>query len=160
MKQQFEQGKTEEMADEREDGNRKKKKCPDMLDLLFYFEQTGVGLPRDEMVLLNLSIRKLASEVPVENIRYSTRAAYAAGIRDVAHTEIVLHRSSFRFLYFSDLNSCATQVLGQGSRKTQKLLRSGGGTPGGRVSPKIRGKILVSNLQRMSKFHCVSFLCL
>lgn len=41
-----------------------------MLDLLFYFEQTGVGLPRNEIVLLNLSIRKFASTMPLENIRY------------------------------------------------------------------------------------------
>lgn len=50
----------------------RKKKYPDMLDLLFYFEQTGIGLPRHEMVLLNLSIRRLASAISLENIRYST----------------------------------------------------------------------------------------
>ncbi|XP_014477558.1 PREDICTED: radial spoke head protein 6 homolog A [Dinoponera quadriceps] len=64
------QDEREKMADEGEDKDDKKKKCPNMLDLFFYLEQTGVGLPRHEMVLLNLSIRKLASEVPVENIRF------------------------------------------------------------------------------------------
>lgn len=68
-----------------------------MLDLLFYLEQAGVGLPRQEMVLLNLSIRKLASEVPVENIRYSTRAAYARRFYATLHSEIVLH-PRFRLL--------------------------------------------------------------
>lgn len=66
---QIDEGEQERMEDEEEDD--KKKKYPDMLDLLFYFEQTGVGLPRHEMVLLNLSIRKLAFTVPLENIRYS-----------------------------------------------------------------------------------------
>lgn len=70
---QSDEGEQERMDDEEDDD--KKKKCPDTLDLLFYFEQTGVGLSRREMVLLNVSIRKLASEVPVENIRYLTRAA-------------------------------------------------------------------------------------
>lgn len=66
---QIDENDQERMEDEVEDD--KKKKYPDMLDLLFYFEQTGVGLPRHEMVLLNLSIRKLASTVPLVNIRYS-----------------------------------------------------------------------------------------
>jgi len=48
----------------------KKKKHPDMLDLLFYFEQAGIGLPRHELVLLNLSIRKLAFVMSLKNIRY------------------------------------------------------------------------------------------
>ncbi|KAK2580599.1 hypothetical protein KPH14_007718 [Odynerus spinipes] len=48
----------------------KKKEIPNTLDLLFYFEQTGVGLPRSEMVLLNLTIRKLASSVPLKNLRF------------------------------------------------------------------------------------------
>ncbi|XP_072747686.1 radial spoke head protein 4 homolog A [Anoplolepis gracilipes] len=65
---QIDEGDQERMEDEEEDD--KKKKYPDMLDLLFYFEQTGVGLPRHEMLLLNLSIRKLASTMPVENIRF------------------------------------------------------------------------------------------
>ncbi|CAL1675127.1 unnamed protein product [Lasius platythorax] len=65
---QIDEGEQERMEDEEEDD--KKKKYPDMLDFLFYFEQTGVGLPRHEMVLLNLSIRKLASAVPLENIRF------------------------------------------------------------------------------------------
>lgn len=56
--------------DEEEEEDRRRKK-PNMLDLLFYFEQTNVGLPRSEMVLLNLSIRKLMSEAPIENVRYS-----------------------------------------------------------------------------------------
>ena len=48
----------------------KKKKIPNMLDFLFYFEQTGIGLPRRELVLLNLSIRELMAENPIENVRY------------------------------------------------------------------------------------------
>lgn len=40
-----------------------------MLDLLYYFEKTGVGLPRAEMVILNLSIRKLMASKPIENVR-------------------------------------------------------------------------------------------
>lgn len=136
------------MVDEGKDG--KKKKCPDMLDLLFYLEQTGVGLPRNEMVLLNLSIRKLASEVPVENIRYSTRAAHWFTRRRAPKSYRVL--LSVHVCHFSDLDSCATQLLGQDTRQIQKLLRGGGGTSGGRAGAKIRGETLVSNLQRASKF--------
>ncbi|XP_020297326.1 radial spoke head protein 6 homolog A, partial [Pseudomyrmex gracilis] len=65
---QIDEGEQERMVDEEEVD--RKKRCPDMLDLLFYFERTGIGLPRHEMVLLNLSIRKLASAIPLENIRF------------------------------------------------------------------------------------------
>ncbi|CAL7949975.1 unnamed protein product [Xylocopa violacea] len=60
--------KLDEAEEEEEDDKRKK--VPNMLDLLYYFEQTNVGLPRREMVLINLSIRKLLAEAPIENIRY------------------------------------------------------------------------------------------
>ncbi|XP_076665778.1 radial spoke head protein 4a [Andrena cerasifolii] len=66
--QQIDDGEQENL-DEEEGGEEKKKK-PNMLDLLFYFEQTDVGLPRSEMVLLNLSIRKLMAEAPIENVRF------------------------------------------------------------------------------------------
>lgn len=59
--------KIEEDIEEDED---KKKKIPNMLDFLFYFEQTGIGLPRRELVLLNLSIRELMAENPIENVRF------------------------------------------------------------------------------------------
>jgi len=62
---------------EDEEQNDKKKKVPNLLDLLFYFEQTGIGLPRHEIVSLNLSIWKFASTMPLENIRYS-RLIYLA----------------------------------------------------------------------------------
>ncbi|KAI4481115.1 hypothetical protein M0804_009741 [Polistes exclamans] len=61
--------KEEDRMEEDED-SEKKKGIPNTMDLLFYFEQTGVGLPRGEMVLLNLAIRKLASKVPIENLRF------------------------------------------------------------------------------------------
>ncbi|XP_076234627.1 radial spoke head protein 4a [Calliopsis andreniformis] len=59
----------EERLEEEEEGEERKK-IPNMLDLLYYFEQTDVGLPRSEMVLLNLSIRKLLADAPVENVRF------------------------------------------------------------------------------------------
>ncbi|XP_012275774.1 radial spoke head protein 6 homolog A [Orussus abietinus] len=59
----------EEKAIEDEETDAKKGK-PNMLDLLFYFEQTDVGLPRAEMVLLNLAIRKLVTQRPIENVRF------------------------------------------------------------------------------------------
>ncbi|XP_012137342.1 radial spoke head protein 4a isoform X2 [Megachile rotundata] len=62
-----EQVKVDEEEEEEED---KKKKKPDMLDLLYYFEQANVGLPRSEMVLLNLALRKLMSQNPIENVRF------------------------------------------------------------------------------------------
>ncbi|XP_048261976.1 radial spoke head protein 6 homolog A [Bombus terrestris] len=58
-----------ETEEEEEEGDTKNK-IPNMLDLLFYFEQTGVGLSRVQMVLLNLSIRKLMAESPIENVRF------------------------------------------------------------------------------------------
>jgi len=68
---------------EDEEGVRENK-YPDMLDLLFYFEQANVGLPRNEMVLLNLSIRKLASTMPLENIRYTI--SFDSNLSSGAHT--------------------------------------------------------------------------
>ncbi|KYN21616.1 Radial spoke head protein 4 like protein A [Trachymyrmex cornetzi] len=62
--------KDEQERMEDEEQNDKKKKLPNLLDLLFYFEQTGIGLPRREIVSLNLSIRKFASTMPFENIRF------------------------------------------------------------------------------------------
>ncbi|XP_018318300.1 radial spoke head protein 6 homolog A [Mycetomoellerius zeteki] len=62
--------KDEQERIEDEEQNDNKKKLPNLLDLLFYFEQTGVGLPRYEIVSLNLSIRKFASTMPLENIRF------------------------------------------------------------------------------------------
>ncbi|XP_068981711.1 radial spoke head protein 6 homolog A [Bombus flavifrons] len=62
-------GEKLETEEEEEEGDTKNK-IPNMLDLLFYFEQTGVGLPRVQMVLLNLSIRKLMAESPIENVRF------------------------------------------------------------------------------------------
>ncbi|XP_071868547.1 radial spoke head protein 4a [Bombus fervidus] len=62
-------GEKLETEEEEEEGDTKNK-IPNMLDLLFYFEQTGVGLPRAQMVLLNLSIRKLMAESPIENVRF------------------------------------------------------------------------------------------
>ncbi|XP_025991672.2 radial spoke head protein 6 homolog A [Solenopsis invicta] len=70
----FQQGVKRSDEDEQERiGNEEgdtKKNHFNMLDLSFYFEQTGVGLPRYEIVLLNLSIRKLASTMPLKNIRF------------------------------------------------------------------------------------------
>nr|XP_034177169.1 radial spoke head protein 6 homolog A [Osmia lignaria]XP_034177170.1 radial spoke head protein 6 homolog A [Osmia lignaria] len=64
-------GEQERQGEEEEEGEEdKRKKKPNMLDLLYYFEQTNVGLPRSEMVVLNLSIRKLMSEAPIENVRF------------------------------------------------------------------------------------------
>ncbi|XP_017766964.1 PREDICTED: radial spoke head protein 6 homolog A [Eufriesea mexicana] len=69
--QQLYESEEERLAAEEEDeGEEKKKKLPNMLDLLFYFEQANVGLPRTQMVLLNLSMRKLIAEAPIENVRF------------------------------------------------------------------------------------------
>ncbi|KAF7384842.1 hypothetical protein HZH66_011928 [Vespula vulgaris] len=62
----------EEDRMEEDEESERKKSIPNMMDLLFYFEQTGVGLPRSEMILLNLAIRKLASSVPIENVSIVT----------------------------------------------------------------------------------------
>ncbi|XP_048510818.1 radial spoke head protein 6 homolog A [Athalia rosae] len=66
--QESEDFSEENLEDERDDGSKKKK--PNLLDLMYYFEQTGVGLPRSEMVILNLSIRKLMASKPIENVRF------------------------------------------------------------------------------------------
>ncbi|KAG7202738.1 hypothetical protein KM043_009912 [Ampulex compressa] len=65
---QTEEGERERIEDEDEDDRGRK--IPNLLDLLFYFEQTNVGLPRAEMLLLNLAIRKLMSEAAIENVRF------------------------------------------------------------------------------------------
>lgn len=61
---------TERETLEEEDEDDKKKL--DLMKLLFYFEQTNVGLPRTEMAMLNLSIRKLMAEAPIGNVKYAT----------------------------------------------------------------------------------------
>ncbi|XP_043255228.1 radial spoke head protein 6 homolog A [Colletes gigas] len=66
--QQVDENVEETLGEEEEDDEKKKK--PNMLDLLFYFEQTDVGLPRGEMVILNLSIRQLMNRAPIENVRF------------------------------------------------------------------------------------------
>ncbi|XP_046605104.1 radial spoke head protein 6 homolog A [Neodiprion virginianus] len=66
--QTSENGEEDPAGDDEEDETKRRK--PNMLDLLYYFEQTGVGLPRAEMVILNLSIRKLMADNPIENVRF------------------------------------------------------------------------------------------
>lgn len=42
----------------------------DLLQLLYYFEQAGIGLPRTEMFALMLSIREFVKKEPVASVRY------------------------------------------------------------------------------------------
>ncbi|CAG2064192.1 unnamed protein product [Timema podura] len=42
---------------------------PDLMELMFFFEQAGVGLPRHEMFLIALAISKLSQSQPVEKVR-------------------------------------------------------------------------------------------
>ena len=58
-----------EFVEEREEESDFKKEKLNLLDLLFYFERADVGLPRSELLLLNLSIQKLISVKPIENVR-------------------------------------------------------------------------------------------
>lgn len=115
MKQQSDERDEREKVAEEEDEEGTRKKYPDMLDLLFYFEQTGVGLPRHEMVLLNLSIRKLVSEVPVENIRYSTLGLRLSGLRDVTSRNCVTPCPTPRIL----LILICVQLSGFGARYSE-----------------------------------------
>nr|CAD7458814.1 unnamed protein product [Timema tahoe] len=43
---------------------------PDLMELMFFFEQAGVGLPRHEMFLIALAISKLSQSQPVEKVRF------------------------------------------------------------------------------------------
>nr|CAD7575243.1 unnamed protein product [Timema californicum] len=43
---------------------------PDLMELMFFFEQAGVGLPRHEMFLIALAINKLSQSQPVEKVRF------------------------------------------------------------------------------------------
>lgn len=42
----------------------------DMLQLCYFFEQAGLGLPRSEMFCIMLSMRKLIREEPIATIRF------------------------------------------------------------------------------------------
>lgn len=55
----------QEKEGESYDGNDWK----NLLNLLYFIEQCDVGLPRSEILILNLSIQKLILEVPIENVR-------------------------------------------------------------------------------------------
>lgn len=52
-----------------EDANLADMSKNNMLNLLYYFEQAGVGLPRLEMFAMTLSIRKLIRTEPIISIR-------------------------------------------------------------------------------------------
>lgn len=41
-----------------------------MLQLLYYFEQAGIGIPRDEMYAIMLSMRRLIKSEPIASIRW------------------------------------------------------------------------------------------
>ncbi|XP_011496559.1 PREDICTED: radial spoke head protein 6 homolog A [Ceratosolen solmsi marchali] len=50
--------------------HEEKIEIPNMFDLLYFFEQADVGLTRVEIVILNLSIRKIVAEQRLKNIRF------------------------------------------------------------------------------------------
>lgn len=41
-----------------------------LLEMLFYLEQAGLGLPRQEMVFMMLSMRQLTAEKPISSIKF------------------------------------------------------------------------------------------
>ena len=55
--------------DEEESVSETKTQIANMFDDLYYFEQADIGLPRAEIVFLNLSIRKLIAKTKIENVR-------------------------------------------------------------------------------------------
>lgn len=55
--------------EDEEDIDGTRKLMPNVFDLMFYFEQADIGLPRAEIVLLNLSIRKLIANTKIEDVR-------------------------------------------------------------------------------------------
>ncbi|KAL7301341.1 hypothetical protein TKK_0006072 [Trichogramma kaykai] len=44
--------------------------APDLQKLFYYFQQVGVALPRDDIVYLGLSIRKLIAKEKIKNVRF------------------------------------------------------------------------------------------
>ncbi|KAJ8673835.1 hypothetical protein QAD02_005097 [Eretmocerus hayati] len=63
-------GSDEGLEDESEGYDETKQFSPNLFDVMHHFEQTGVALPRAEVAILNLSIRKLASRFRLENVRF------------------------------------------------------------------------------------------
>lgn len=45
--------------------NEEKIIIQNLFDLFYYFEQIDTGLPRSDLYMLNLSIRKLVNEKPI-----------------------------------------------------------------------------------------------
>ena len=64
-RQSLEEGNEEKQGD----NNEAKQSIPNLFDLFYYFQQVDIGLPRAEMVLLNLSIRKLIAKTKIEDVR-------------------------------------------------------------------------------------------
>ncbi|KAF7990850.1 hypothetical protein HCN44_000655 [Aphidius gifuensis] len=50
--------------------NEEKKIIQNLFDLFYYFEQIDIGLPRSDLYMLNLSIRKLVNEKPITKPRF------------------------------------------------------------------------------------------
>ncbi|XP_008205900.1 radial spoke head protein 6 homolog A isoform X1 [Nasonia vitripennis] len=57
------------LEEENEDGDNQNS-APNLFDDMYYFEQVDIGLPRSEVVLLNLSIRKLMAKEKLEDVRF------------------------------------------------------------------------------------------
>ena len=49
--------------------DEEQKSLPDLMEMSYYFEQAGVGLPKDEMFCIALNIKKLVSSQPIEKYR-------------------------------------------------------------------------------------------
>ncbi|XP_063985995.1 radial spoke head protein 6 homolog A [Diachasmimorpha longicaudata] len=59
-------------VNEMDDGNETgyQRMPPNLMDLFYYLEQADVGFPKSEVVLLNLSVRRLMKEHQIVNVRF------------------------------------------------------------------------------------------
>ncbi|KAL0272707.1 UNVERIFIED_CONTAM: hypothetical protein PYX00_005574 [Menopon gallinae] len=61
---------TSDAQDKPHDDEEEPRARPDLMELLYFFEQTGVGLPRQEMFCIALHLKKLAASQPIEKYRF------------------------------------------------------------------------------------------
>lgn len=59
------------IPDKNDEDEDEPKVRPDLMELLYFFEQAGVGLPRPEMFCIALHMKRLVASQPIDKCRYA-----------------------------------------------------------------------------------------
>ncbi|XP_068083680.1 radial spoke head protein 6 homolog A [Anabrus simplex] len=89
--------------DDEEEGEEIAQTPPNVMELLFYFEQADVGLPREEMFLIALALNDLRKNSPVKNYRFWGKILGLEKNYIIAETELTLQEFTRRTEILSPL---------------------------------------------------------